>query len=296
MSDITVVGSLNLDTTAQVARLPKPGETVLGSGHFSDTGGKGANQAVAAARLGRSVSMLGAVGNDDAGQRLLRALLTDGVNVDAISRSSEPTGIALITVDESGENTIVVSPGANGAYTVDDLDEGQLQAASVVLAQLEIPIPTVTAAATQASRFLLNPAPAQPLSAELLAATEVLIPNSTEAALIAGVVEPATPDEAVDVARLIEGPDAVVVTLGALGAVVVEGSSAVAIAAPKIEAVDPTAAGDAFCAALADALVGDATLVEAARWAVRAGAVTATRWGAQAALPSREDVESMEAA
>lgn len=294
MVDIAVVGSMNLDTTATVDRLPLPGETVLGSGHFTDTGGKGANQAVAAARLGRSVAMLGAVGDDDAGRRLLAVLSGDGVDVAAVRTSDQPTGIALITVDGAGENTIVVSPGATGTYGPDDLDHDVLASASVVLAQLELPVETVVAAAAASGRFVLNPAPARSLPEELLAATDVLVPNATELALLAGAPVPDGPDQAADAARSLDVPS-VVVTLGADGAVVVDGDRATHVAAPSIDAVDPTAAGDAFCGALADALVGGAELVDAARWAVRAGAVTATRWGAQAALPTRSDVEAMEA-
>jgi ribokinase len=298
VSEIVVVGSLNLDTTVKVPRLPAPGETVLGLGHFDDTGGKGANQAVAAARLGRSVAMMGMVGDDDAGRRLTAALAADGVDVGhVIIDDAARTGIAVITVDESGENMIVVDPGANGVYGPDVVSAGSalLAAAEVVLIQLEIPLDSVAAAVHAVSgRVLLNPAPAADLSADTLAGVDVLIPNATELARLAGVREPASASEAIEVARTIEGPDVLVVTLGSDGAVVVSGSSAEHVPAPTVDAVDPTAAGDAFCGGLADALVRGATMIDAVAWAVRCGAVTATRWGAQGSLPTREDVMALE--
>jgi ribokinase len=294
MPEIAVVGSLNLDTTVRVPRLPQPGETVLGSDHFSDTGGKGANQAVAAARLGRSVAMVGMVGDDDAGRQLTAALLRDGVDITQVATShSVGSGMAVITVDESGENMIVVDPGANGAFSIDVLGElaPVVAVADLVLLQLEIPLPTVSAAVELATGIVvLNPAPAASLDPRVLAAVNVLVPNATELALLTGGEVPVDPDSAIDLARALEGPEAVVVTLGAAGAVVVGNDLAVHVSAPVIEAVDPTAAGDAFCAGLADALVRGETLEDAVRWAVRVGAVTATRWGAQASLPTHEEV------
>jgi ribokinase len=296
--EITVVGSLNLDTTVRVPRLPAPGETILGTDRFDDTGGKGANQAVAAARLGRSVAMVGMVGSDDAGNRLRSALAADGVDTRFVAVSQQTaTGMAIIQVDESGENTIVVDPAANGAFRPEHLASVAhvVAAASVVLIQLEIPLDTVAAAVAAATGIvILNPAPATSLPIEVLRGVHVLVPNASELALLAGSDVPANPDEAIAAARTLDGPESVVVTLGAQGAVVVTGGSAHHIPAPTITAVDPTAAGDAFCGGLADALVRGEGLVEAVRWAVRCGAVAATRWGAQASLPTRAEVLAME--
>lgn len=292
MSEIAVVGSLNLDTTVRVPRLPARGETVLGSGHFDDTGGKGANQAVAAARLGRDVAMLGSVGDDDAGRRLVAALHADGVDASAVVVDPEtPTGVAVITVDASGENTIVVDPGANGAFGADRLNPRVLEDAAVVLLQLEIPMETVAGAVTgSAGTVVLNPAPAADLGPDVLTGVDLLVPNATELARLTAGPEPTSPDDAIALARELDGPGAIVVTLGAAGAVVVDGATEQHVPAPTVAAVDPTAAGDAFCGGLADALVRGDSLVDAVAWAVRCGAVTATRWGAQASLPTRSDV------
>ena len=294
MSEIAVVGSLNLDTTVRVPRLPVPGETILGSGHFDDTGGKGANQAVAAARLGRSVAMVGMVGGDDAGRRLLESLDSDGVDTTAVATGrQDASGIAVITVDEGGENTIVVDPGANAMFTPDVLElvADSVRTAAVVLIQLEIPLDTVAAAADMATGMVvLNPAPAADLDQGVLDVVDVLVPNATELAQLTGSSVPTTPDAAIAMARRLEGPDAVVVTLGADGAVVVSGGDDEHIPAPHIDPVDPTAAGDAFCGGLADALVRGDSLHAAVHWAVRCGAVAAMRWGAQGSLPTRDEV------
>lgn len=297
MPEIAVVGSLNLDTTVRVPRLPTRGETVLGSGHFDDTGGKGANQAVAAARLGRRVAMVGMVGPDDAGARLRAALEIDGVDVGAVVVSDdEPTGVAVITVDASGENTIVVDPAANGAFTADVFAgvSDPVRSAAVVLVQLEIPLDTVAAAVAAATgTVILNPAPAARLGQDVLERVDVLVPNATELATLTGGDPAETPDEAMAAARSLVGPAAVVVTLGSAGAVVVTSGHSEHVPAPLVEAVDPTAAGDSFCGGLADALVRGEALVDAVRWAVRCGAVTVTRWGAQASLPTRDEVLSI---
>jgi ribokinase len=295
MIEITVVGSLNLDATVRVPRLPLPGETVMGRGHAHDTGGKGANQAVAAARLGRRVEMVGMVGGDDAGLRLLASLDAAGVGTAGVRRSpSLATGLALIMVDDLAENTIVVIPGANGALTPGDLDWRPIGEAAVVLLQLEIPLETVEAAVGLArGQVVLNPAPGGLLPPELLSRVDVLVPNRTELAALVGAAPPATLAEAADLARALRGPRGIVVTLGAEGALVVADGQATHVPAPPVQAVDPTGAGDAFCAGLADALVGGAGLADAARWAVRCGAAAVTRRGAQASLPTRAEVEAL---
>ncbi|MEE9299145.1 MAG: ribokinase [Acidimicrobiia bacterium] len=299
MSEIAVVGSLNLDTTVRVPRLPVPGETVLGTDHFDDTGGKGANQAVAAARLGRSVAMVGMVGEDDVGRRLLASLAAEGVDVEGVAvDGAARSGVAVITVDEHGENMIVVDPGANGTFgpsafsTVSDT----VASADVVLLQLEIPIATVAAAAAAARGVvILNPAPAAELSPQLLEQVDILVPNATELGHLTGGVVPASAEEAAVLARRLAGPEAIVVTLGGEGAVLVTGEAEVHVPAPDIDPVDPTAAGDAFCGGLADATVRGEALDDAVLWAVHCGAAAATRWGAQASLPTRDDVMRLEA-
>jgi len=300
VAEIVVVGSLNQDTTVRVARLPQPGETVLGQGHFSDAGGKGANQAVAAARLGSTVAMVGMVGADAAGARLLQSLREAGVSATSVGRSTEvATGLALITVDERGENMIVVSPGANGALLPQNVRASAeiLEAAAITLLQLEIRTDTVAEAAEiSGGKVILNPAPARFLEPGLLANVDVLIPNRTELGVLTGSPEPRTVEEAARLASTFDGPQAVVVTLGVDGALLVEGGDAVHVPSVAVDSVDPTGAGDAFCACMADALVQGSSTEDAVRWAVRCGAAATLRWGAQASLPTREDVERMEGA
>lgn len=290
--EIVVVGSLNLDTTIRVEHLPAPGETVVGTGRWTDTGGKGANQAVAAARLGRDVAMVGAVGDDDAGRALRNAVASDGVDVSHLGTSGVPTGTALIAVDDGGENMIVVDPGANGTLMPSDLPGDLLGAAVVTLLQHEIPAETVKAAVKMAGgTVVLNPAPGRPLAREVLERVSVLVPNAIELAVLTGREIADDPDQVVKTARSLQGPQSIVVTLGAYGALVVQGEDVTHVPAPEVDAVDPTAAGDAFCGGLADALVDGIELVEAVRWAVRCGAVTVTRPGAQSSLPTRSEVE-----
>ena len=295
MSEIVVVGSINLDLVVPVDRVPLVGETVLGGDLQRIAGGKGANQAVAAARLGRRVAMIGRVGDDDAGEMLRSALQGNGVDTASVAvTEGTPSGVALIAVAADGDNAIVVSPGANARLTPADLQAAgpALAQASVVLLQLEIPPETVAAAAAAAAGLvILNPAPAPagPLSAELLAHVDVLVPNQTELATLSGHRGGLDPQTAARLAAELPCKQ-VVVTLGAQGALAVTDGEAVHVPAPSIEPVDTTAAGDAFCAALADALAGGAELVDAARWAVRVGATACLRPGAQPSLPTPAEV------
>lgn len=294
MADIVVVGSLNLDTTTHVAALPRPGETVLGTGHYTDTGGKGANQAVAAARLGKDVAMVGRIGADDPGRRLIRVLTAERIEIGAVTEDpGAPTGAAFITVDASGENMIVVSPGANGEVSPADIEQSAelIAAAPVLLLQLEIPIEAVQSAAGICQGIvILNPAPAMPIPTGLLEAVEILVPNRLELATLTGSPVAQTTDEIHDQIRRL--PVSIgIVTLGAEGALVLEAGSITHVAAPAVKAVDATAAGDAFCGALADAIADGAGAVDATRWAVRAGAFAATRPGAQSSLPTRSDLQ-----
>jgi len=274
------------------------GETVMGGDLARNAGGKGANQAVAAARLGRSVAMIGRLGDDEAGAILRGALDRDGVDTSLLLTTTDtPSGVALIAVAADGDNAIVVSPGANGRVSPADVDSAAtvLASASVTLLQLEIPLAAVVSAAKQCSgTVVLNPAPAptDPLPAELLANVDVLVPNQTELAQICGHVGDVDVEVAARLARQLPCP-AVVVTLGADGAMVVDHDTTTHVPAPSVTPVDTTAAGDSFCGALADALVRGEPLVAAATWAVRVGAATTQRAGAQPSLPTPAEVEQL---
>ncbi len=294
--EIAVVGSANLDLVVDVAQVPLIGETVLGGDLRKVPGGKGANQAVAAARLGRNVAMIGRLGDDDAGATLRSAMEADGIDTTlTFTTDGVPNGVALIAVQADGDNSIVVSPGANAHVTVDDihLAEAALAEAAVTLLQLEIPSGSVIEAARLAGGIVvLNPAPAplEGVSPDLLSLVDVLVPNQTELATLAHFDGPVDASSAVDLA-LAMPCQAVVVTLGADGALVIDGHTVEHVAAPVVEPIDTTAAGDSFCGALADSLVRGSDLVEAARWAVRVGAATTLRAGAQTSLPTAVEVE-----
>ena len=300
---MVVVGSANLDLVVDVESVPVAGQTVMGGDLRRIPGGKGANQAVAAARLGRRVAMVGRVGDDDAGSILRTALDSAGVDTALLlDTANTPSGTALIAVGADGDNAIVVSPGANGRVTAADMEGAAdvLGAADVVLLQLEVPVEAVTAAAACArGTVVLNPAPAPsaPLPAELLDRVDVIVPNQTELATLArhagiGAIGAVDSSTAAALARGLPAA-AVIVTLGAGGAMVVTPEQSVHVPAPAVVPVDTTAAGDAFCGALADALVGGADLVEAARWAVRVGAAATLRPGAQPSLPTAAEVGSL---
>lgn len=293
---IAVVGSINLDVVVPVNRHPRLGETVIGGDHYQVPGGKGANQAVACARLRAHTRFVGCVGDDEAGRRLLRALRDDGIDVEHLDvRSDTPSGLALIVVDEGGENTIVVSPGANARLEPDQVTAAGIGTADAVLLQLEVPLEAVAAAADAARGLVvLNPAPATPLPAALLQRTDVLVPNRGELAQLAGVdEEPRTVDEVVDLARVLDGPRRVVVTLGTDGVVALEGGNVLHVPARLVDAVDATAAGDSFCGALTVALTEGAALEAAVRWAAIAASLTVGRRGAQPSLPTREELDAV---
>lgn len=296
--EIAVVGSANLDLVVQVPHVPLVGETVLGGDLNRIPGGKGANQAVAAARLGRSVAMIGRVGDDEGGQILRAALDADGVDTSALlSTDDTPNGVALISVAADGDNAIVVSPGANDRLTSADVAAAQtlVSNARAVLLQLEVPLDAVIAAAAAATGIvILNPAPAPdgPLPDELLRHVDLLVPNQTELATLTGYDGPVDATIAAELAQTLDA-GAVVVTLGADGALVVTVDGATHVPAPKITPVDTTAAGDSFCGALADALVRGADLIEATQWAVRVGAATTQRPGAQPSLPTPAEVDEL---
>ena len=290
---VTVVGSCNEDVTVAVERLPQPGQTVLGGAALRSPGGKGANQAVAAARLGCAVEFVGRVGDDDTGARLRAALEAAGVGTDHLTTAPDaPSGLALIAVDATGENTIVVSPGANALLTAQDVERALTAArpATVTLVQFEVTPAAVAAAIAHApGRVIVNPAPARRLPADLLRRIDVLVPNRTELGVLGGASTPVGLDEVEDLAMRL-GARALVVTLGADGALVLAGGHVTHIPAADVTAIDTTGAGDAFCGALADAVARGHTVVDAARWAVRVAGLATTAWGAQTALPARADV------
>jgi ribokinase len=274
-ASLTVVGSVNLDLVARSERLPRVGETLTDAAFARFPGGKGANQAVASARLDADVRFVGCVGRDDFARDVLDAMRADGVEADVVE-SDEPTGVALIVVDAAGENTIVVAPGANSRLRAGDVDVGS---ADAVLSQLEIPLEAVEAAAERATGlFALNAAPARELPAWLLQRGDLLVVNRAEA-------------EALDLAA---PRGLVAVTLGAEGAMLLEGGEELARApAPAVDAVDATAAGDAFCAALLVSLLEGRDRREALRRACAAGALTASRPGAQPSLPTTAELGAM---
>lgn len=295
MGEVVVVGSINVDRAVAVPSAPQRGATLLGGEVRRGPGGKGANQAVALARLGRTVSMVGAVGADADGDWMLGVLDGEGVDTGRVLRLGAPTGQAFVFVEPGGESTIVVAPGANGELSAIDLDhaEDAIGGARCVLAQQEVG-PDVIARAASSCRgmFILNPAPARPIPAHVLERVDVLVPNRHELASLAG--HPGTDDveELAVLARSLRGPHVVVVTLGAGGALVVEGSASELVPALAVDAVDATAAGDTFCGALVDALLRGASSVEAARWAVRAAAMAVLGPGAMESIPTRDDIDA----
>jgi ribokinase len=291
---IVVVGSLNMDLVVRTVRHPQIGETVIGHDFRTYPGGKGANQAVAAARLGSDVSIIGKVGNDQFGEALLQAVNADGVNTQYIIRDSKvPTGVAFITVDDRGKNTIVVASGANAHLSPDEIDASRdaFIGASVLLLQLECPLNVVERAIDIAKqydiRIVLNPAPAQLLDAYLLQSVDYLIPNQTELAQLSGQE---STEAAIGVLQGM-GVKKLVVTLGEQGLLVVDESQREHIPAYKVQAVDSTAAGDAFAGAFAVALGEGLSIHQAAIWGNAAGALTVTKAGAQPSLPSRGEFD-----
>ncbi|MEV5881794.1 ribokinase [Streptomyces sp. NPDC052020] len=297
--DLLVVGSANADLVIGVERRPGPGETVLGSDLAVHPGGKGANQAVAAARLGARTALLARVGADDHGRLLLESQRAAGVDTVGVLVGDAPTGVALITVDPSGDNSIVVSPGANARLTPEDVRAaGSLfHASRVVSAQLEIPLETVVEVVRNLPpdrRFVLNPSPPRPLPGEVLAACDPLIVNEHEARVVLG--DACVSGEPEDWARILlaKGPRSVVVTLGAAGALVASSAGVVRVPSVSVDAVDTTGAGDAFTAALAWRLGTGSDLVRAAAYAARVGAAAVTRPGAQASYPTAAEVDALD--
>jgi len=298
---IVVVGSSNTDMIIQLDRIPKPGETILGGTFTTAAGGKGANQAVGAARAGGRVTLVARVGQDMFGDQALAGFQKDGICVDYVARDRKaPSGVALIFVARDGENSIAVAGGANGQLSPADVREARavLSEAAVMVLQLEIPLPTVEAAADLASklgvRVILNPAPAQKLPKSLLRQVSILTPNETEAELLTGVkvTDEASIQRAAD-ALLACGVETVILTLGARGAFVAGPGARQWVRGFKVKPVDTTAAGDIFNGALAVALGEGKPLLDAVRLANAAAAISVTRLGAQPSAPQRREIEKL---
>jgi ribokinase len=300
VKSVLVVGSSNTDLIIRVPRIPRPGETVLGGAFSTAAGGKGANQAVAAARAGGRVTFAARVGTDGFGDRTLAGLEADGIDTRYVLRTAEaPSGIALITVDGRGENSISVASGANARLSVDDIVAAgeAFASADIVLLQLESPIETVEAAVRQAGErgiaVILNPAPARELDDALLAGVSVLTPNEHEAGFLAGM---AVSDDrsAREAARRLRdrGPGTVIITLGERGVWALSEGFEGRLAAFEVEPVDTTAAGDVFNGVLAVALAEKLALPEALRFAQAAASISVTRPGAQPSAPTRAEIEA----
>jgi ribokinase len=297
---ITVVGSLNMDFVIRTAVIPRPGETVLGTDFRRIPGGKGGNQAAAAARLGAKVTMIGAVGKDDIGEELIRSLKKDGVKTDYIlKKEGISTGIASIIVERSGNNAITVVSGANYALAVEDVERYHfiIEQSSVLLVQLETPLLTIKKALTLARRAdcltILNPAPAVKLDAEILTNTDILTPNETELELLSGL--PVASLEEIRTAgnRLLKkGVRQLIVTLGDKGCVSINRDGMNHYPARKVSAVDTTAAGDCFNSALAVALSEGKLIEEAISFAISASSLSVSKLGAQTSLPYRKEVDA----
>lgn len=300
MARVVVVGSANMDMVVRAARIPQPGETVVGSQFVMVPGGKGANQAVAAARLGAHVTFIARIGNDLFGDHNLEGYRREEIDCRFILRDEElPSGVALIAVDAQGQNAIVVAPGANMRLTPEDVEraEGAIAKADVVLAQLEVPITTVVRAAQLAHRYgkrmLLNPAPApsQPLPEELLRHVDILTPNETEAQSLCKAPDYTSP-EAMGQALRALGVPVVIITLGGEGVLVQDEAGMRRMPAYPVPAIDTTAAGDAFAGALAVALAEGNGVDSSVQFAQRVAALSVTRLGAQPSLPYRAEVEA----
>ncbi|MFF1638598.1 ribokinase [Streptomyces sp. NPDC058246] len=293
MTHIAVLGSTNMDLVAYVAKAPQRGETVTGREFRTIPGGKGANQAVAAARAGADVSLIGAVGADAFGSQLRSTLEHSGVDTDHLRTTEGPSGTAHIVVDDEGGNAIVVVPGANGTVTaLAPGDEGLIATVDALLLQLEIPLAAVLAGAEAARRHgvrtVLTPSPAQALSPQLLSCVDLLVPNEHEAAALTGVTDPR---EAA--AALLDQVPEVVVTLGAAGCLyAARGAAPLPVPAPQVTAVDSTGAGDTFVGTLAVALAEGREMPEALAWASAAAALSVQRPGASSSMPHRSEIDA----
>jgi ribokinase len=296
---IAVIGSSNTDMVIKTSKLPIPGETILGGKFFMNPGGKGANQAVAAARLGGKVSFIAKTGDDLFGKQARQIFESENINTDyLVTDPGHPSGVALITVDAKGENCIVVAPGSNGYLSQGDIDlaREEILHSEIVLMQLEIPLETVVYAANLAfnagKKVILNPAPAAQITDELLSMLYLITPNETEAELISGIPVKDIESATLAARNLYErGVKVVIITLGSKGALLFTGKDAKLIPSPKVEAIDTTAAGDVFNGAIAVAISEGFELEKAVEFACKAAAISVTRMGAQSSAPYWKEIK-----
>jgi ribokinase len=297
---IVVAGSINMDLVVRTPRMPLPGETLTGSDFRTISGGKGANQAVAAARMGARVSLIGCVGGDAFGAELRDRLAADGIDLNHVAVIHDAaTGVAVILVDAGSQNCIVIAAGANAMLTPESIDRAAaaIEQAQVLICQLETPLPAVQRAIEiarrQGKRVVLNPAPAQALDPGLLRQVDYLIPNETEAALLTGVAVTDIASAEVAAQRLrAQGADVVLLTLGAKGVLLADGAGTTLLPALSVKAVDSTAAGDTFVGGFAVGLAEGLSLAQAVMLGQRAAAISVTRFGAQTSIPHRADVDA----
>lgn len=299
MKNICVIGSLNMDLVVNVDAMPKPGQTIIGSNFKEVPGGKGANQAVAMARLNGNVSMIGKVGEDGFGQTLISSLKNDKVDTTYIQTAKGSTGVALITVDMNAQNSIVVSPGANFEVKEEDIDNNikAIENSEIVVLQLETPLNTIKYALNKAKELnkytILNPAPAVKLDDEIIKNVDLLTPNETELEIISGVSIETEEDIQKAAQIMIEkGVKELIVTLGSKGSLYINKEKSMFKKAYKVEAVDTTAAGDSYTGALAVALSQDKGIADAMDFASKVGALSVLKEGAQSSLPTLEDVKN----
>jgi ribokinase len=300
MPSIVIIGSSNTDMVIKADHLPTPGETIIGNTFFMNPGGKGANQAVAAARLGSNVTFIAKTGNDIFGRQSVQLFEEEGINTNyMIADPKNPSGVAMITVDKNAENCIVVASGANGTLIPEDLSKALMviEEASIVLMQLEIPLATVefvaSLAAFKGAKVLLNPAPALELPDSLLKDLFIITPNRKEAEMLTGI-EVKNIDTAKEAAIMIKkrGVKNVIITLGAEGAIVVHDTTITHVQTFAVQAVDTTAAGDVFNGALATAIAEGKDILAATAFACKAAAISVTKMGAQSSAPRKVEVES----
>ena len=294
---ILVIGSSNTDMTVKTHSLPRPGETVLGGVFSMGAGGKGANQAVAARRLGGEVKFICKVGHDMFGDNALRQYREEGLDTSGILRSSLPSGVALIYVDSQAENCIVVASGANADLSEEDIEASReaIENCGILLLQLETPVPSVLKAAKLAHKagatVVLNPAPACPLPEEIFPYVDIFIPNETELSTYSGIqVDDVASAEKAALAMQEKGVGTLIVTMGSKGSLICDGGTAVFVPAHKVKAVDTTAAGDTFCGGLCVAIAEGKGLKAATEFATAAAALTVQKMGAQNSIPFRKEI------